>query len=651
MTKKKFYITTAIAYPNGKPHMGHALEIVQADCLTRFHKLSGKDVWFQTGTDEHGVKNWQTAKKEGKDIIQFLDENVKHFLDLYSLLNIKYDYFIRTTDKKVHYPGAQLMWDKLTKQGDIYKTRYTGLYCVGCESFKTEKDLVDNKCPNHPTRELEEVEEENYFFKLSKYKDEVYKIIDSDKYKIVPFTRKNEILSFLKDAKDVSFSRPKKSLPWGVPVPNDPDHVMYVWCDALSNYVTGVGFGRDEKMFKEYWPADIHVIGKDILRFHAGIWPAMLLSAKVKLPKELFVHGYINMSGVKMGKSTGNVLDPVSQINKYGVDQFRYYIVSLMPFEGDGEYSENILVERIDSELSGNFSNFCYRVLSFVNKQFSGNISEVKDTKFCTELTAKFENVITEYEKGDFKEAVSKILEISSLGNKYFQENEPWKTVKTDREKTQEVLTLCVNLVKNLCILLKPILPSATDNLEKQLKLENLTFKDLNFKLKNHKVSAEEMLFKRVEVKTEKSFPLSLIVGKIIEVKNHPNADKLYILKVDLKEKVIQLVAGIKAYYKTEEILSKKIIVVSNLEHAKLRGEESQGMLLACEEDGKVGLLTTNLEAGTEITIDGFKNSSKEISYKEFQKLDLNGKNGLAYFENYKINHVYIEKVKNGAIH
>ena len=300
--KKKFYITTAIAYPNSKPHLGHALEIVQADIAARFNRLLGKDVFFQTGSDEHGIKNWRSAQKEHKDILDFLDGNVRIFKELYEKLEISYDNFIRTTDKENHYPGAIKLWERLVESGDIYKKLYKGTYCTGCESFKTEKELENGKCHDHPTIKIELIEEENYFFRLSKYKEEVSERIESDNYKIMPDSRKNEILSFLKDAKDISFSRPKSSLVWGIPVPGDSSHVMYVWCDALSNYITGAGYGRDELRFRQLWPADIHIIGKDILRFHAAFWPSMLLSAKIELPKSLFVHGFILSKGAKMSK-------------------------------------------------------------------------------------------------------------------------------------------------------------------------------------------------------------------------------------------------------------------------------------------------------------------------------------------------------------
>lgn len=494
---KKFYITTAIAYPNGKPHLGHALEIIQADVLARFYRLLGEDVEFQTGTDEHGLKNWQTAQKQKKDILVFLNENVKAFKDLYKKLNISYTTFIRTSDKKIHYPAAQKLWNELVKAGDIYKKKYKGLYCIGCESFKTEKELVNGKCPNHPIRDIETVEEENYFFKLSKYKDKISKLIEKDEYKIVPEVRKNEILSFLKNAKDISFSRPKSTLPWGIPVPGDKDHTMYVWCDALSNYITGQGYEYDLAKFNKVWPADIQIVGKDILRFHAAFWPAMLLSANVKPPKELFVHGFLNVSGRKMAKSTGISIDPFDQIEKYGVDPFRFYILGAMPIDGDGDYSEEIVFERINNELAANLSNFCYRVLSFTNKNYDSKITKLKNEEVIKEITAKFDSIKEQFEKRDFKQALAEIMEVSTLGNRYFQEKEPWK----NKENSQEVLTLCVNIVKNLSILIAPILPSFSENLQKQLNLKNLTWKDLNFNLTNHKIGKPEILVQRTQKK------------------------------------------------------------------------------------------------------------------------------------------------------
>lgn len=493
--ENKFYITTAIAYPNGRPHLGHALEIIQADAIARFQKLLGKDVFFQTGTDEHGTKNWQTAKEKNMEVMDFLDANVSVFRELYSLLNISYDQFIRTTDKKIHYPGAIKLWEKLVESGDIYKQQYSGLYCSGCESFKTEKELVNGKCVNHPTRKIEIIEEENYFFKLSKYKDKIAELIKKGSYKIVPEIRKNEILSFLKTAKDISFSRPKTSLPWGIPVPGDDSHVMYVWCDALSNYITGAGYGRAEDDFKKLWPADVHVIGKDILRFHAAFWPAMLLSAKIPVPKELFVHGFVLSKGMKMGKSTGNVVEPFEQIKKYGVDQFRFYLLGAMSIDGDGDYTEDLVVERINNELAGNLSNFCYRVLSFAEKNYGSKVKGLDKDEVINEITPKFDAIKKLYDHKDFKKVIEEILSVSDLGNRYLQRKEPWKSPAD----SQPVISTCINIIKNLAILIEPLMPGISENLKKQLNIKKLAWKDLNFDAKSFKLGKAEILVNRIK--------------------------------------------------------------------------------------------------------------------------------------------------------
>jgi len=654
---KKFYITTAIAYPNRPPHCGHALEIIQADVAVRFHRLLGKDVFFQTGTDEHGTKNWQAAQKEGKDILEFLDKNVSVFKDLYKKLNISYDYFIRTSDKKIHYPGAIKLWKELVKSGDMYKKNYKGLYCAGCEEFKTEKELENGKCPNHPTREIEIIEEENYFFRLSKYKDEITKKIKSDEFKIIPETRKNEILSFLKIAKDISFSRPKTSLSWGVPVPNDSEQVMYVWCDALSNYITGIGYGRDEKRFKQIWPADIQIIGKDILRFHAAFWPAMLISAKIALPKQLFVHGFILSKGAKMSKSTGNVIEPFKQIERYGTEAFRFYIIGAMPLDGDGEYSEKLLKERINNELVGNLGNFCYRIISFVNKNFSGEIKTIDDNKtIINEINKKIKNIKNNYNELNFNSAVNEILLISDIGNKYFQKNEPWALIKNDKDKAHKICGLCVNIAKNLSILINPILPKFSENLQKQLKIKNLKWKNIDFNLKNHKIGKEEILVKKIENIKEDLFPLNLKVAEIIEVKDHSNADKLYVLQINLGKEKRQLVAGLKEHYSKEQLENKKIIVVTNLKHAKLRGVESQGMLLAGEDkEGRVGVLTVKeAKAGDVANFGNLENSNKEISFENFQKLKIIVKESRVVSNDLELKTnketVSVEKVENGRV-
>ncbi|MBN1697180.1 MAG: methionine--tRNA ligase, partial [Spirochaetales bacterium] len=467
----------------------------QTDAIARFHRLLGKDVYFQTGTDEHGIKNWQTAEKAGKEIHVFLDENVGVFKDLYQKLNISFDNFIRTTDSERHHPGAIQLWKRLVASGDIYKKKYRGMYCSGCEAFKTEKELENGKCPDHPTREITQVEEENYFFRLSRYRDQLKNILKKDEYRIVPEIRKNEILSFLDEVRDISFSRPRSSLNWGIPVPDDPDHIMYVWCDALSNYITGIGYGRDEDRFNELWPADIHVIGKDILRFHAAFWPAMLLSAELPLPKELFVHGFILSGGAKMGKSTGNVIEPSEQIEKFGVDPFRYAILQATPLQGDGEYAENLIKERINIDLVGNFSNFCYRSLSFTAKNYDSKITGIDRDDVIDNITERFRGIKEAYESYDLKKAVAEIFAVSDMGNKYLQRKEPWK----NKETSGDVLGTCINILKNLAIFIEPVMPGIAARLRSQLNLTPLSWNDLGFDLKNHTIGSPEILVKRIE--------------------------------------------------------------------------------------------------------------------------------------------------------
>ena len=372
----KYYITTAIDYVNAKPHIGHALEKIQADVLARFHRIKGEDVWFLTGTDEHGATNVRAAEKAGKEIKDFVNENSEKFRELKKVLNLSWNDFIRTSDQKRHWPGAQKLWLKLVEAGDIYKKKYKGLYCVGHEAFVTEKDLVDGKCRDHQ-KAPEVIEEENYFFRLAKYSKEIESRIRNNELRILPETRKNEILSFIESGlEDVSFSRPHKDLSWGIPVPNDPEHTMYVWCDALANYITAVGYGNqqpksafsadsgaspaesqiigsqpnNQQQFGYWWPADLHIIGKDILRFHAAIWPGMLLSAGLPLPKSIFVHGFVTVEGQKMSKTIGNVIDPVELVKKYGTNTVRYFLLREIPSGEDGDFSYKKLEERYNGD-------------------------------------------------------------------------------------------------------------------------------------------------------------------------------------------------------------------------------------------------------------------------------------------------------------
>ncbi|MEK7147167.1 MAG: methionine--tRNA ligase [Patescibacteria group bacterium] len=375
----KFYITTAIDYANGAPHIGHALEKIQADVLARYRRQKNDSVFFLTGTDEHGAKNVKAAEKAGKTPQELVDENYAKFYALKNLLNLSFDDFIRTSDQQRHWPAAQKIWLKLFEAGDLYRKKYRGLYCVGHEAFITEKDLVEEKCIDHQTAP-EIIEEENWFFRLSRYSQKIGKIIKSDELKIIPETRKNEILSLIESGlEDVSFSRPRKDLSWGVPVPNDSNSTMYVWCDALVNYISAIGYGEKASSFSKWWPADIHLIGKDILRFHAAIWPAMLLSAGLDLPKELFVHGHITVNGQKMSKTIGNIIDPVELVNKYGVDAARYFLLREIPSTEDGDFSCQKFEDRYNGDLANGLGNFSARVIALGQKYLGKENQEVEN--------------------------------------------------------------------------------------------------------------------------------------------------------------------------------------------------------------------------------------------------------------------------------
>jgi methionyl-tRNA synthetase len=480
MSNKKFYITTSIAYANAAPHMGHAYEAFLADVVARYKRTQGFDVFFLTGTDEHGTKNVRAAEKSGMGVQDFVDKNVREFENFYESLGVSFDSFIRTSDKTKHWPGAKALWGRLVASGDLYKSKYIGLYCVGCESFVTEKNLVDGLCPNHNTMP-EKTEEENWFFSLSKYASRVKEFIEKDKLRIIPETRKNEILAlFNEETPDVSFSRPMGAIPWGIPVPGDSSQVMYVWCDALANYISALGYGAETtEDFSKYWPANLHVIGKDILRFHALLWPAMLLSAGLPLPKEILTHGFITSEGKKMSKTLGNVIDPKEYIEKHGQNALRVYFArEISPFE-DGDFTEAKFLESYNANLANGLGNLVSRVVKMSTEYFGGKIKNHAEIKVPFQESSLFvshvllQEVLPKYHEYMDRYEIQKATEILWSFMKrldgYVTDNEPYRLVKTDPEKTEAVLWNLLYGIHYITQMLYPLMPDMSMKITKIL--------------------------------------------------------------------------------------------------------------------------------------------------------------------------------------
>lgn len=460
---KKFYITTAIPYVNSDPHIGFTLELVQTDVVARYQRQKGNDVFFLTGTDDNSLKNVQAAEKEGISTEKLVKRNSQKFVDLDKAFNISNDGFIKTASA-AHFKGAQKLWSAC-KPEDIYKKKYQGLYCVDCEQFYTEKELVDGKCLEHQTKP-EVVEEENYFFKLSNYQPQLEKLIQSDKYKVVPASRKNEVLSFIKmGLEDFSISRSQaRAKNWGVPVPGDDSQVMYVWFDALSNYITALGYGGNEKQLKKYWPADVHVVGKGIIRFHAIYWPAMLLSAGIDLPKELFVHGYINISGAKMSKSVGNVIDPFALVKKYGVETVRYYLLRYIHPVQDSDFSTDKLEVAYTADLANGLGNLVSRVTGLI-EQNKVKIKLVSPDKVKIEQDKQFTKLLGGFL---FDQALKYIWDKIAQADGIISDTKPWELAKAGKTKELEkVVNQTANIVYQVSQLLKPFLPDTADKVEK----------------------------------------------------------------------------------------------------------------------------------------------------------------------------------------
>ena len=630
-SKGKFYMTTAIAYTSGKPHIGNTYEIVLADAIARYKRLEGYDVYFQTGTDEHGQKIELKAEEKGITPKQFVDEVAGEVKRIWDLMNTSYDNFVRTTDED-HETQVKKIFKKLYDKGDIYKGSYEGLYCTPCESFWTESQLVDGKCPDCG-REVQPAKEEAYFFKMSKYADRLIEHINTHPEFIQPVSRKNEMMNnfLLPGLQDLCVSR--TSFSWGIPVDFDPKHVVYVWLDALTNYITKIGYdadGNSSDLFKKNWPADLHLIGKDIIRFHTIYWPIFLMALDLPLPKQVFGHPWLLQGGEKMSKSKGNVIYADDMVDLFGVDATRYFVLHEMPFENDGVITWELMVERMNSDLANTLGNLVNRTVSMTNKYFGGTVTDKgvaeevdADLKAVTESTPKaVEDKMEELRVAD---AMTEIFNLFKRCNKYIDETMPWVLAK-DEAKKDRLETVLWNLIQSIsrgAELLESFMPSTSKKILEQLGNGHVTEKpeilfarlDLEEVLKKveelHPPVEEEKEEEDVidiEAKPEITFDdfgkMQFQVGEIIACEEVKKSRKLLCSQVKIGSQVKQIVSGIKGHYTAEEMVGKKVMVLVNLKPAKLAGVLSEGMLLCAEDaEGNLALMTPekSMPAGAEI--------------------------------------------------
>ena len=659
MAKKPYYLTTAIAYTSGKPHIGNTYEVVLADAIVRYKRNQGYDVRFQTGTDEHGQKIELKAEEAGITPKEFVDNVSSEIKRIWDLMNTSYDRFIRTTDEE-HEKQVQKIFKKLYEQGDIYKGHYEGMYCTPCESFFTPSQLVDGKCPDCG-RECQPAKEEAYFLKLSKYQDRLIEHINTHPEFIQPESRKNEMMNnfLLPGLQDLCVSR--TSFKWGIPVDFDPGHIVYVWVDALSNYITGLGYDQDgnsDEMFDKFWPADLHLIGKDILRFHTIYWPIMLMALGLPLPKQVFGHPWLLQGDGKMSKSKGNVLYADDLVDEFGVDAVRYFVLHEMPFENDGVVTWELMVERMNSDLANTLGNLVNRTISMSNKYFDGvvkdaGVSEPVDDELRAVINAAPGKVTEKMDKLRVADAITEIFTLFKRCNKYIDETMPWALAK-EEEKKPRLATVLYNLMDGIRVgatLLDSFMPETSEKILAQInapKGELETLKAGEYPNDTKVVEKPEILFARIdeeefmkkihekeaaqaaeaekaeapedvidiEAKPEITFDdfmkMQFQVGEIIACEEVKKSRKLLCSQVRIGSEVKQIVSGIKAHYSAEEMVGKKVMVLVNLKPAKLAGVLSEGMLLCAEDaDGNLALMTPDAGRSRDLLIEYKENGDK----------------------------------------